>query len=168
MTICKAADLICSTNQVWYTQCCRTLRQNHGLTMSRNVASEPRIATDPDRATQNSPNFVKASHSAIRRYQQCHEPNNRPAHNQQWMHHSCPMSSLKPPQSLTGRSQTNHCDNSTASHNLPMGHGRLDKERQAQATVDKERDIRHCLDIIRTPAILDQKSYLDLLAYLAK
>ena len=73
-----------------------------------------------DHATRNSPNFAEASHSTIGRYQQYCKPNNRPTHNRQWMHHGHPTSSLKPPQSLPDRSQTNRCNNPTASHDLPL------------------------------------------------
>ena len=57
-----------------------------------------------DHATRNSPNFAEASHSTIGRHQQYREPNNRPTHNQQWMHHGRLASNLEPPRFLPDRS----------------------------------------------------------------
>ena len=135
--IIKAMTQICcprattATRRLWgpdnhlHRRCHRTLRQSH---------KSPRIQTAPHKTRRTLSKPAKASHSTIRRYQQCRKPNNRPAHDRQWMHHSCLTSSLEPLQSLTDRSQTNRCDRcgkSTASHDLPMGHGRLDEDRRA-------------------------------------
>ena len=47
--------------------------------------------------------------------------------------------SLQQSQSLSDKSRTNHCNNSTASHNLPMGHRRLDESKRGRARKDELR-----------------------------